>query len=166
MPCESHSYDAALYFYDGVHWKLLSHVRCDEDCPSIWKDEEPKVEEEQKVPDERFERDLSNLKKKLKNKFYKQGYLTVGDMVDILSLNVSKKSFNPYILYTGDTARFKEDMTKLAMDFYRKYKKSTWTDEEIKHYGIRSWKTSGLDYHTEFELINEALDDLENTKQK
>jgi len=154
MPCESHSYDAALYFYDGVNWKLLSHVRCDEDCPSIWKDEETKVEEEQKVPDERFERDLSNLKKKLKNKFYEQGYLTVGDMVELLHLNVNGPDFNPYILYTGDTKLYRNAMENLAIKKYRAHRSN-----------INNNKYTSAEYR-EFQRINMALDDLENTKQQ
>lgn len=154
MPCESNSYDAALYFYDGVNWKLLSHVRCDENCPSIWKDEETKVEEEQKVPDERFERDLSNLKKKLKNKFYEQGYLTVGDMVELLHLNVNGPDFNPYILYTGDTKLYRNAMENLAIKKYRTHRSN-----------INNNKYTSAEYR-EFQRINMALDDLENTKQQ
>lgn len=154
MPCESNSYDAALYFYDGVNWKLLSHVRCDDDCSSIWKDEETKVEEEQKVPDERFERDLSNLKKKLKNKFYEQGYLTVGDMIEILHLNVNEADFNPYILYTGDTKLYRNAMENLAIKKYRTHRSN-----------INNNKYTSKEY-LEFQLINRALDDLENTKQQ
>lgn len=152
MPCESHSYDAALYFYDGVKWQLLSHVRCDENCPNIWKDEETKVEEEQKVPDERFERDLSNLKKKLKNKFYEQGYLTVGDMVEILHLNVNEAEFNPYILYTGDVKLYRNAMENLAIKKYRAHRRN------INNYDPSNCR--------EFYRINNALDDLENTKQQ
>ena len=154
MPCESHSYDAALYFYDGVNWKLLSHVRCDEDCPSIWKDEETKVEEEHKVPDERFERDLSNLKKKLKNKFYEQGYLTVGDMVEILHLNLNEANFNPYILYTGDTKLYRNAMENLAIKKYRENR----SNSNKYNYDYSNYR--------EFQRINMALDDLENTKQQ
>ena len=107
--------------------------------------------EEQKPVDERFERDLNILKKRLKDKFYEKHYLTAGDMVNVLNLDVTDINFNPFILYTGDIKAYRKDMEKLAIDKYRMFWKKNIFGSNSAYFDFRK--------------INEALDELEKSKE-
>lgn len=156
MPYESYVYDSALYWYDGEKWKMIDRIYNLEESDilkSVSKDTKngEKEMEEQKPVDERFERDLNNLKKRLKDKFYEKHYLTAGDMVNVLNLDVTDINFNPFILYTGDIKAYRKDMEKLAIDKYRMFWKKNIFGSNSAYFDFRK--------------INEALDELEKSKE-
>ena len=171
MPCYSTEREEKHYYWDGYSWRLISELRYIGE-PIVESEDQPtgasfdgdkatihygvkgqkfgkrKEKEEVQVPmNEQFERDLGKLKAKLKNKFYEQGYLTVGDMLDILRLDAGVT--NPFILYTGNCDKYRQDMEKLGMKFYREARPIT--------------SLEGSKKYQKFLKVAEALDDLDNT---
>ena len=107
------------------------------------KDEPEKKQVNEKEPDDLERKDNRDLRNKLKKLQYirsKEGYLTYGDLMHTFNLDLGE-NVNEYKYYCGDIVKYNEEMTKLAMGFYRKYRKLH--DE---------------DYYTEFLKIQTAMD--------
>ena len=98
-----------------------------------------------------FDKDLETMNSKLKKRFEEQGYLTLGDMIEIL--HIKAECYNPYILYTGPVDKYRKDMIEAGMRFYRESRKSD--DPNVR---ISSYK--------KFNQVNEALDELDGKSKE